>query len=165
MSTRSVIILKRKEGDYKSISCHWDGYPTYVGALLMDHYNSYDKANELTELGDLSTLKETITTSQFYGRDRGETRVGFRITKTIDESLSYRDYEYIYKFEDGTWYVARWDDYDKDTCEYEWHPIEDVINNEYNEYGVEYKPNTFYGYLCEDTAKRLIEKGILQKRA
>lgn len=178
MSTRSVIILKRKEGDYKSISCHWDGYPTYVGALLIDYYNDYDKANELTELGDLSSLKPKLSGSKdhtfespendvciFYGRDRGEKGVGFKISNTINKALAYRDYEYVYKFEDGDWYVARWDDYDKDKCEFEWHLVEDVIDNEYKKYGI-YRVENYYGWLSQDVIERFEKDGVvLQKRA
>ena len=60
MSTRSYICVKQDDGSYKGVYCHWDGYLTYNGAMLIDHYNSLEKANEILALGDISSLKENL---------------------------------------------------------------------------------------------------------
>ena len=60
MSTRSYICVKQNDGSYKGVYCHWDGYLTYNGAMLLDHYNSLEKANEILALGDISSLKENL---------------------------------------------------------------------------------------------------------
>ena len=40
MSTRSFICVEQDDGSYKGVYCHSDGYLTYNGAMLLDHYNS-----------------------------------------------------------------------------------------------------------------------------
>ena len=54
MSTRSFICVEQDDGSYKGVYCHSDGYLTYNGAMLLDHYNSREKADALIALGDLS---------------------------------------------------------------------------------------------------------------
>ena len=56
MSTRSNIVLKRKNGKIDVIYCHYSGYPTHNGYLLLQYYNDIDKIKELIENGDLSNL-------------------------------------------------------------------------------------------------------------
>jgi hypothetical protein len=59
MATRSTISIE-ENGKIRSIYCHWDGYPTNNGAILLEHYNTSDKVNELINLGSLSFLAENI---------------------------------------------------------------------------------------------------------
>ena len=75
MSTRSSITVQTAENKWKSIYCHYDGYPSGVGQTLKDHYSSQEKAEALIAMGDCSQLADTIKDSVFYGRDRGEADV------------------------------------------------------------------------------------------
>ena len=52
MSTRSYIAKQIGDNKYRTIYCHSDGYLTYNGAMLLDHYNSPEKLDELLRLGD-----------------------------------------------------------------------------------------------------------------
>ena len=70
MSTRSLIALKQTDGTVKSIYCHWDGYVSHNGRLLIEHYATPEAVEELLALGPLSALH----------RPRG------RITPTISPS-------------------------------------------------------------------------------
>ena len=121
LSTRSYICVKQDDGSYKGVYCHWDGYLTYNGAMLIDHYNSLEKANEILALGDISSLKENLYPDPAkgphsfdygkqqegvtiaYGRDRGETGTEAKTVdlKTLQSDDSWIDY--IYVFEDGRW--------------------------------------------------------------
>jgi len=56
MSTRSRIGLQLSDGSVISIYCHFDGYPEFNGVKLVEHFNSYEKAAELIDLGDISCL-------------------------------------------------------------------------------------------------------------
>jgi hypothetical protein len=129
MSTRSRIGVMH--GDkVKSIYCHWDGYLEGVGATLLKHYDSA-KANHLVALGDLSSLQADIGEKHafskfdpvtniehrehnedwctFYGRDRGEKGVEFKVAQTFDEFLEQCDLsgaEYYYIMRDGVWYCG-----------------------------------------------------------
>ena len=95
MSTNSTITVRVSETQRLSIYCHWDGYPTGVGAILKEHYNNTDKLKELMALGDLSSLGETLEESVFYGRDRGETNISV-IKLSNAESVDKQDYNYYF---------------------------------------------------------------------
>lgn len=131
MATRSRIGIAREDGKIESIYCHWDGYPTGNGKILLEHYQDEEKVNELIGLGDLSILGPEIgeqhsfderMTSQSseeyrnkvapwccaYGRDRGENDTGPEISNNKQEfiDLTYQsDGEYSYLFENGEWFV------------------------------------------------------------
>lgn len=81
MSTSCLIALKTKEGKFKAIYCHSDGYLAYNGMILLNYYKDYDKVEKLLNLGDISSLgtdpsaeeNQTIQTSTYmintYVRD------------------------------------------------------------------------------------------------
>ena len=54
MGTRSRIGIKLTDGSILSAYHHWDGYPQWLGVNLVKHFNSYDKASELIDGGDMS---------------------------------------------------------------------------------------------------------------
>ena len=116
----------------KSVYCHWDGYLEHNGVILQDYYNSA-RANNLVALGDLSSLKATIGEKHafsqfelraeevagyklltenmctFYGRDRGETGIEFKVAHTFADFLEQCDNcgaEYYYVMENGEWYYG-----------------------------------------------------------
>ena len=131
MGTRSRIGVMH--GDkVKSIYCHWDGYLDFNGRILQEHYDSA-RANQLVALGDLSSLRanigekhafsqfelpadeveafKTLTEDMctFYGRDRGEKGVEFKVAQTFAEFLEQCDNsgaEYYYIMRDGVWYCG-----------------------------------------------------------
>jgi hypothetical protein len=86
MATRSNIAMKTKEGKIVSVYCHWDGYVSNNGKILLENYDSIDKIEALVALGAISSLGEQIGEPQdfmdrdtqkdewtlFYSRDRGE---------------------------------------------------------------------------------------------
>ena len=122
MSTRSRISWKKQDGTIESIYCHHDGYPEYVGKILV---NNYDEKNldKLMALGDLSVLGE-VPTSDPKGwddydyvkrnhcclayKDRGETDVDstkFSSEEEFKEECAKgleEECNYLYK--DGKWY-------------------------------------------------------------
>ena len=131
MGTRSRIGVMH--GDkVKSIYCHWDGYLQHNGRILQEHYDSA-KANQLVALGDLSSLRANIGEKHafsqfelpadeveafkaltedmctFYGRDRGEKGVEFKVAQTFAEFLGQAEgcgAEYYYIMRDGVWYCG-----------------------------------------------------------
>ena len=132
MGTRSRIGVMH--GDkVKSIYCHWDGYLEHNGRILHESYDSA-KANQLVALGDMSSLQADIGEKHafskhdvpgietrahnenwctFYGRDRGEKDVGWKVADTFAEFLEQCDNcgaEYYYIMKDGVWYCG--DTYD-----------------------------------------------------
>jgi hypothetical protein len=56
MATRGRIGLELADGSILSIYSHYDNYPEFNGVKLVEHFNSYEKAAELIDLGDISCL-------------------------------------------------------------------------------------------------------------
>jgi len=130
MGTRSRIAVMHGD-NCKSVYCHWDGYLEYNGSILQKHYDSV-KANNLVALGDLSSLKPEIGIQHafgyhgteisaedyekqfgnmctFYGRDRGESNVGFQTDSSFEEFIERVQgncCEWYYIMRDGVWYVG-----------------------------------------------------------
>jgi hypothetical protein len=122
MSTRSNIIAHLGQDTWARIYCHFDGYPTGVGATLQAHYTDPGKIAALMALGDLSSLHERCDgalghkfgdpvkgQTVAYGRDRGETGVDATIGATLDSVWSdpNRDWsEYVYVWRGDAWGVC-----------------------------------------------------------
>ena len=130
MGTRSRIAVMHGTV-CKSVYCHWDGYLEYVGEMLNAYYDSA-KANQLVALGDLSSLRPDIgekhafsrfdadmsteayeklygNMTTFYGRDRGEENVEWKVAQTFVEFLEQCEHsgaEYYYVMENGEWYCG-----------------------------------------------------------
>jgi hypothetical protein len=120
----------------KSIYCHWDGYLEHNGSILEKHYSNSPKVNNLIALGDLSSLRPEIGVQHafsqldlceadreafekqhggsctFYGRDRGEKDVGFKVFPTLkeaEEHYTWSDYFYCFKYTKASDYtVGEW---------------------------------------------------------
>jgi hypothetical protein len=100
MATRSLIGINLNNGITKLIYCHWDGYPEHNGQLLVNNYTSPSAVFDLLELGDLSNLGESLTSSTAYHRDRKEPwgMVEPRDVNTSELDAVGKDYgvDYVY---------------------------------------------------------------------
>ena len=125
MATRSNIVIKRKNGKVNSIYCHWDGYLSHNGKILLENYQDIDKINKLIELGDISSLAENVepTTDKHsfdnpeknvviaYKRDRGEENVEPRSYNNLEDYLNnvdklFIEYIYLYDEEKSKWFYT-----------------------------------------------------------
>ena len=61
MATRGRIGIKLTDGSILSAYHHWDSYPQGLGVNLVKHFNSYEKASELIDGGDMSACYTTQT--------------------------------------------------------------------------------------------------------
>jgi hypothetical protein len=123
MATRSTISVKLADGRVRKVYCHWDGYLDHNGSMLITHYNTQQLAEELTALGDISSLDTAINPTSphsfdapqegvtvYYGRDRGETGVEpdyFDSVEAYKTQLNGEEYDYL--FEDGAWTYRSYD--------------------------------------------------------
>ena len=106
MSTRSAIGIQRKDGTIEAIYCHWDGYPSGNGEILLNHYKDVKKINKLLKLGDLSQLGENPQSKKEFWED--STKLGNnclayndRGEKTHSQVFkTYKEFKSIYK---GCW--------------------------------------------------------------
>lgn len=60
MSTRCRIAFEH-DGKYESIYCHHDGYLSWVGRKLQEHYKTPEDVRALMDLGDISSLGDQPT--------------------------------------------------------------------------------------------------------
>jgi len=106
MATRSRIAIENQDGTVTSIYCHFDGYLRGVGKLLKEYYTTQSKVQTLIELGDISSLDMTPTSTIAYHRDRGED-----FNQSTDKDVesffieNYQDYGYLFT-KDNRWLVS-----------------------------------------------------------
>ena len=91
---------------YLAIYCHWDGYPSGVGAELKEHFTDYQKALNLVIGGSVSALDSRYV--RHYANRQGEKWDYLKPTqgKTQKEVLKPFDWsEYAYLFDEarGGW--------------------------------------------------------------
>lgn len=109
MSTSSKIGLQRKGENYvRAIYNHFDSYPSYLGNILLNNYNTEEKVEELIDLGNASYIAETLDKSKFYHRDmkrkgKEEPELYANENDFLAESGIY---DYIYLFKNDEWYVC-----------------------------------------------------------
>jgi hypothetical protein len=122
MATRSTIALEFADGTVGQVYCHWDGYLSHNGSLLLNFYSDPFKLQKLIDLGDVSTLAENVEIpagiqhsfnapdediTVFYGRDRGEDEVEANYFSDFNDFVANgqaEEYDYILRT-DGNWYV------------------------------------------------------------
>lgn len=128
MSTRALISVKQPDGTFLTIYNHSDGYPSWLGRMLLHHYNSDESANALVNMGDASFIDKNLwpdpqhpTHSQhrfmdaqdgvcvFYFRDRGEPWSDVKPVANVTQGEVIRDaqkgMDYAYIRMDGKWFV------------------------------------------------------------
>ncbi len=59
MSTRARIGVELSDGSILSAYHHWDGYPSWLGVKLQEHFNTKELASELIDGGDMSVCYTT----------------------------------------------------------------------------------------------------------
>jgi hypothetical protein len=167
MSTRSIIVIEKEGGKYFGIPCHWDGYLSNNGALLLDHYSNREKLEQLMSHGELSILKPEIEPNPakehsfdnpqenvcvYYGRDRGEIdyqKAKEFTIKELDESY-WKDYIYIYGL-DGQWKyfaVGRLDEGLKS--------VKKDLDQMFTNWGLE-RPKDVYGFYTKETIEMIMK--------
>jgi hypothetical protein len=101
MSTRSRITQALPNGTFKSIYCHFDGYLSGVGKILLEDYNTEEKLAALLDLGDISSIDPRFAKVEAYGRDRGEKGTEALIVPDMSQ-IDRQSYNYLFTPE-GEW--------------------------------------------------------------
>jgi len=112
MGTRSRIGIELKDSSILSVYCHYDGYPSFNGRVLRDHYTTREKVSELIDGGNISALhtncgwkNETLPeVGPLYYTSRGESLE--RNKPRVDDSfIDFLDdcEEFAYIFTDAGW--------------------------------------------------------------
>ena len=111
MATRSRIGIQLANESILSVYCHWDGYPQFNGVKLQEHFNSYDKASELIDGGDVSALwtnagwnnEPLPEVGPHYYSSRGEDLPPRLDADLCEYLLPDVGEEYHYLFRNGEW--------------------------------------------------------------
>ena len=117
MATRSLVGIQKDDGLIYFIYVHFDGYPEYMLKTLTENYNSIELAEQILELGDLSSLGTTLKppsdkydhcddVTVAYHRDRGEPLAAPKCTAPqMYATVGRQSYgaDYVYWFFNGTW--------------------------------------------------------------
>lgn len=123
MATRSHIGMLQENGEIHFVYCHWDGYPSHNGKILLENYGQEEKVKALLELGSISSLRPRVAPEEgeehdfekpledvtiAYHRDRGEEKAQTNICyseKGYVAKGEWVDYQYLFK--NGKWYYSR----------------------------------------------------------
>ena len=113
--------MMNEDGSITSVYCHWDGYPSHNGVILLENYQDPEKIKMLISLGDLSSLEKKLIPEGnvvhsfedpadgvcvFYGRDRKENGTNCKVSANMKEFIEIADWcDYCYIFEAGVWFV------------------------------------------------------------
>ena len=104
MATRSLICKTTGfETEIESKYCHYDGYPSYNGDILLNHYNDEIEIDNLLANDEyISSLETSIEETKFGGEEHNS------FHKDEQELYDCDDYgvDYIYLFKNGEWYVT-----------------------------------------------------------
>ena len=127
MSTRCRIGIKLNDGRVVSIYNHSDGYPSVVGRILNEYYNTRKRVMSLMNLGDISILGiEPVDCPELWDfesgmsalamddhymnipfcrtyKGRNDENVGARISQNAKEFVTRLGEVYNYLY-DGGWY-------------------------------------------------------------
>ena len=124
MSTRARIGIELSDGSILSAYHHWDGYESWLGRILKTHYNSYEKAAELIDGGDMSLCWTNERWSndlldrhrEEYGPNyysyRGEDSPPRLDADLVEYLLPDNSEEYAYVFRNGEWVCYNMNQFD-----------------------------------------------------
>ena len=120
MSTRSTIAIEFADGSVSQVYCHFDGYLSNNGMLLNNFYNDPFEVRALVDLGDFSSLCETVEETAegaYSGRTWEQADGTFEVEESparrymnLDEYFAecqQEEYDYILRQVEGkaVWFV------------------------------------------------------------
>ena len=121
MATRSFICKSLPNNTIVGVYCHFDGYPSGVGATLTTHYATDERVTALLNLGSISQLHPRLVpdlgdTHTFdnpaknvtvaYHRDRGEamSTTTFPSLDVMVENVAHQlGVEFVYIWDSNEW--------------------------------------------------------------
>lgn len=123
MSTRSIISVVCRDGLVRSAYCHQNGYLQDNGRILLEHYNSQEKAEVLVAPGNMCNLwarcdkpdghtadSPVAGVTVYFGRDAGcpAGEVAVRIYPDVEASMEgefHMMIGYYYLYDGSCWMV------------------------------------------------------------
>lgn len=106
MSTRSTIAVENTDGTFLAVYCHFDGYPTGVGAQLKSRFDTEAKVRELIAGGDLRAIPDQME-PEYYSHNTSAVHTCDALRTAQNENAS--DYLYIFRLETQAWEAYDYD--------------------------------------------------------
>jgi len=106
MSTSARIAKREDDGTVRSVYCHFDGYPSYVGKLLRHHYTDSEIVDIMMNFGNFRALAEHVSDISFYITESSpmdERAMRHASTGDFLEYGSKSASEYLYLFDQNRW--------------------------------------------------------------
>ena len=66
MGTAAHIAIKTGEDEYRLIYCHYDGYPSHLGKLLVERFRSVAAVTALIDGGDVMAVHDLHSLESQY---------------------------------------------------------------------------------------------------
>ena len=107
MGTRSTIALEFADGSVSQVYCHWDGYLSNNGEILQTSYMDPFRVRELIDLGDFSSLRESVEDTADGAYRDGSNARRYKDTDEYFDCCQQEEYDYILRNVNGvaTWFV------------------------------------------------------------
>ncbi len=122
MSTRSFIGYVNEKKEFEIVYCHFDGYLSNNGKILLENFKTLEKIKELLSYGDMSSLGKSIGSKCDYhnspptgvqcifnNRDEGDELHRMYFTKLEELVKEAWGIDYIYIFKNNKWYTLSHD--------------------------------------------------------
>jgi len=124
MGTSSMIGYIKEDGTVATTYCHYDGYVEYNGRLLLDSYNTPERAKEVAETGYLSGLKADLELSKSESVHKEEPSVFLSPRTFIDHGDTTHGAQYLYLYDGEDWLITSTENLENR----KWSLVEDNLN-------------------------------------
>ena len=107
MSTRGEIAIRMEDGTYRGIGCQHDSYPSHLGEVLFENYNTEEKVNALIDRGEASSIDKTLDECCFYADNGEKLRIDAYPSREalVQECNNDIFMEFLYIWENDKWYI------------------------------------------------------------
>jgi len=146
MATRSRIGIVNEDGTVSSIYCHWDGYPSGNGVILLESYTDRDKVKELIELGAISSLNIEVAPPPLFEKEGEDVQKGVKMLTKFGVVKSEHSFDKPMKGVTVAYHRDRGEEY-----------IAPRVNKTLDEYFED--DNEDYGYLFTLDGEWLVKPG------
>ena len=111
MATRSLIAYETQDGRVYGNYCHWDGYPEGVGKVLLQHWNTPESVEALTQY-DMASIHEDGSV-EYWGEECGfpENQLSWGNAEEFfwDYDEMGTEFHYLLRADGGWEFASRWD--------------------------------------------------------
>lgn len=105
MGTASMIGCYNEDGTVTATYCHYDGYISYNGKMLVEHYNTPELAKNVANAGYLSGLKSDLYESVVEAVHIEDPVKYDSPQHFFDTAADYAGAEFLYLYDGEAWFV------------------------------------------------------------